>query len=258
MVAPCAAATLISIDRGALLFTAAAPSSSPFQTGVLAMVAVLVAASSAFGAALLARAPLGLGARASGCAAMLLATAATFLASAPLERGAAWRELRTPSGKLRADWPGPVEFTEREAPGPGGGSILREATVRAGGVVYHLQEREERASREDVASRDTRDTRDTRGNRASDEAGALLARTRAELVAGGALVLGELRERAGLWLTLRADGRRFRARLLARPPLLFVASAGPEGTDDAAIARFLGSLRAPDPGEPAPGAKSGR
>ena len=223
---PCAAAALVSIDRGAVLFTAAAPTSSPDRDGVLAMLAVVVAASSAFGCALLARSRLRLRVRAPGCAAMLAATAGTFLAAEPFDRGVAFREVHTPSGRLRAELPGPAVFSEREAPGPGGGVLLREAEVRAGGVRFDLQEREERAP---------------------GDAAALLARARAQLIAGGALVLAEQRAEGELSLTLRADGRRFRARLIARPPLLFVASAGPEGTSDDEIARFLASLRAEGP-----------
>ncbi len=193
------------------------------MTGLLAMVAVLVAASSSFGCALLARARLPLSRRALGCAAMVAATAGTSWVGVPRERAASWRRVVTPSGKLSVELPGPAVFSERDAPGPRGGALQRETTVRAAGLLLVLQEREENTP---------------------DEAEALLQRTRAELVAGGAQVLAERREGGDLLLTVRAEVRRYRVRVRARPPLRWVATAGPEGVNDAALERYLTSLRA--------------
>lgn len=221
-IAPCALATFAAIDRGTLLFGVQAPARSPWVTGLLAMIAVVVAASSAFGCAILARTRLPLSRRVLGCAAMAAATALTSWVGVPREAAASWRRVVTPSRRLSADWPGPAVFSERDAPGPRGGALLREAKVRAEGLLFVLQEREESAPA---------------------KAEALLEGARAELIAGGAQVLASRRDGEDLLLTVRMEVRRYRVRIRALPPLLWIATAGPEGQGDAALERFLGSLK---------------
>ena len=94
--------------------------------------------------------------------------------------------------------------------------------MRAAGLLYVLQEREDHTS-------------------GAPEA--LLQAARAQLLAGGGQALAERRDGADLLLTVRAEGRRFRVRIRASPPLVWVATAGPEGLDDPSAERFLGSLR---------------
>jgi hypothetical protein len=155
---------------------------------------------------------------------MVLATAGTSWVGVPRERAASWRRVVTPSRALSVELPGPSRFDERDAPGPRGSVLLREARVRAEGLLFVLQEREQGAP---------------------GQAAAFLREARAQLLAGGARVLAERPdpETGDLLLTVREGHDRFRVRLRARPPLLWVATAGPEGQGDAALERYLASLR---------------
>jgi hypothetical protein len=208
-----------------LLFTAQAPQQDPWLSGALAMVAVVAAAGSAFGCALAARSWLPLRARLGVCAALLAITGITFWLGVPPRPALEWRTVRLPSGQLSLELPGPARFEERGAPGSAGGAALvREAQVRAGGLVFTVVEREE------------------------PEAGAgseeRVQRAISGLRAGGARVLEERRPAEGeLLLRVQQEARRFRVRLLARDKHLWMISAGPEGVDDAALERCLASAR---------------